>query len=124
MFEKLKELSHMDYDVNNDELDLFTRCFKNFIGLKRNQFRKIVALIHRDNITENTQNIHLLNILRKKLADEIIDICLSAIDLSQRFLDYIINNNVKLKLIISRSQKRQSYIFKSQSQITTDIFTK
>jgi hypothetical protein len=97
MFEKLKGLSNIEYDVSNEELDLFTRCLKNYIGVKRNQYRKLFALIHRDNVTDNTKNIHLLHMLRKKLADEIIELCLKTIDLCQNYLNYILTNNVYIK---------------------------
>lgn len=49
MLEILKKLSQMDqYEIPVNELDLLTCCFKNFIGRKRNQYRKIEALIEKD----------------------------------------------------------------------------
>jgi predicted RNA-binding protein len=51
MLDNLSKVSLFDSEISNDELELFTRCFKSYIGVKRNQFRKIVAMIQRDKIT-------------------------------------------------------------------------
>ncbi len=50
MLDVLSQLSKLDYELNDNDLELLTRCFKNFIGIKRNQYRKIDAIIERDNI--------------------------------------------------------------------------
>lgn len=44
----LSKLSVVEYDFNDNDLELLTRCFKNFIGIKRTQYRKIDAMIERD----------------------------------------------------------------------------
>ena len=90
MFEYLKELSHIKIDLQPDELDLITRCTKCYIGHKRGQYRKILTLIDKDKIVDNQKNSALLEILRKKLSEEILLLCNSTIELSQNFL----NNNV------------------------------
>ena len=100
MFDKLKELSTFEYDISNEEMDLFTRCFKNYIGTKRNQYRKIVALIHRDKLTDNSKHLNLLYILKNKLSDEIVGLCFKVIDLCQNFLNYILSSNVKQHLFL------------------------
>lgn len=90
MFEYLKELSHIKVDLQTDDLDLITRCTKCYIGHKRGQYRKILTLIDKDKIVDNQKNSSLLEILRKKLSEEILLLCNSTIDLSQNFL----KNNV------------------------------
>jgi len=90
MFEYLKELSHIKIDLQPDELDLITRCTKCYIGHKRGQYRKILTLIDKDKIVDNQKNSSLLEILRKKLSEEILLLCTSTIELSQNFL----KNNV------------------------------
>jgi hypothetical protein len=95
MLNTLKELSNIEFEITNDDLDLFTRCFKSYIGLKRNQHRKLVALIHKDKININTKNIHLLEMLKNKLSSEIIELSNIVIDISQNFLKYLLISNVK-----------------------------
>jgi hypothetical protein len=55
----LCKLSLIEFEISNDDLELFTRCIKSLIGTKRNQFRKIVALIQRDKVTSNIIYKHL-----------------------------------------------------------------
>ena len=95
MFEYLKELSHQQIDLQPDELDLITRCIKCYIGHKRGQYRKILTLIDKDKIVDNQKNSSLLEILRKKLSEEILLLCNNTIELSQNFL----KNNVYPKKI-------------------------
>ena len=90
MFEYLKKLSEIKIDLQSDELDLITRCTKCYIGHKRGQYRKILTLIDKDKIVDNQKNSSLLEILRKKLSEEILFLCTSTIDLAQKFLE----NNV------------------------------
>ena len=86
MFEYLKKLSEIKIDLQSDELDLITRCTKCYIGHKRGQYRKILTLIDKDKIVDNQKNSSLLEILRKKLSEEILFLCTSTIDLAQKFL--------------------------------------
>ena len=95
MFEYLKELSHQQIDLQPDELDLITRCIKCYIGHKRGQYRKILTLIDKDKIVDNQKNSSLLEILRKKLSEEILLLCNNTIELSTNFL----KNNVYPKKI-------------------------
>ena len=49
MLEILNKLSVMEkYEIPVNELDLLTCCFKNFIGRKRNQYRKLDAIITKE----------------------------------------------------------------------------
>lgn len=50
MLNVLSQLSKLDFELNDNDLELLTRCFKNYIGIKRNQYRKIDAMIERDNM--------------------------------------------------------------------------
>ena len=86
MFEYLKDLSTIKIDLQTDELDLITRCTKCYIGHKRGQYRKILTLIDKDKIVDNKKNCNLLEILRKKLSDEILLLCNKTIEISQNFL--------------------------------------
>jgi 14-3-3 protein epsilon len=86
MFEYLKELSTIKIDLQMDELDLITRCTKCYIGHKRGQYRKILTLIDKDKIVDNQKNFSLLEILRKKLSEEILQLCNKTIEISQNFL--------------------------------------
>ncbi len=47
----IESLSQIDFEINNEELELFTRCFKNYIGGIRTKFRKICAIINRNKIS-------------------------------------------------------------------------
>jgi hypothetical protein len=94
MLSALKDLSNIEFEISNDVLDLFTRCFKSYVGLKRNQHRKLVALIHKDKINGNTKNIHLLEMMKDKLSYEIILLSYEVIEISQNFLKYLISSNV------------------------------
>ena len=86
MFEYLKELSNIKIDLQTDELELITRCTKCYIGHKRGQYRKILTLIDKDKIVDNQKNFALLEILRKKLNEEIFQLCNKTIEISQNFL--------------------------------------
>lgn len=55
MLHVLSSISKSDVDVNDNDLDLITKCFKNFIGIKRNQYRKIDAMIERDNMNSKIE---------------------------------------------------------------------
>ena len=50
MLDAFSQLSKLDFELNDNDLELLTRCFKNFIGMKRNQYRKTDAIIERDNM--------------------------------------------------------------------------
>jgi hypothetical protein len=76
------KLSFFEVDITNDDVDLFNRCFKHMVGVKRNQYRKILALIERDTIAYNTNNLNLLILLKNnltvfltKMSNRIIEIC-------------------------------------------------
>lgn len=86
MLENLRKFSEVDAEVCIEDLELFTRCFKSYIGFKRNQFRKLVALIVRDSLTEEKKETYLLNLLKGKLSEEIIVLCNKAIEISQNML--------------------------------------
>ena len=86
IFEYLKELSNTKIDLQLDELDLITRCTKCYIGHKRGQYRKILTMIDKDKIVDNQKNYSLLEILRKKLSKEILQLCNKTIEISQNFL--------------------------------------
>ena len=86
MFEDLNKLSKIKIDLQTDELDLITRCTKCYIGHKRGQYRKILTLIDKDKIVDNQKNFALLEKLRKKLSEEIIEKCNETIEISQNFL--------------------------------------
>ena len=103
MFEFLKELSNIKIDLQTDELELITRCTKCYIGHKRGQYRKILTLIDKDKIVDNQKNFDLLEILRKKLSEEILQLCNKTIEISQNFL----RNNP------SFSKKTQLYFTKT-----------
>lgn len=97
MFENLKELSKIQKKFENDDLDLYTRCFKCYIGIKRNQHRKIMALIAKDSLVDNKVNFVLLEILRKKLSTEIISLCKEVIIICERILN---NTNISQKITL------------------------
>ena len=41
----------MEFEINHDELlDLFNKCFKYVVGVKRNQYRKLMTIIQKDNL--------------------------------------------------------------------------
>ena len=103
IFEYLKELSNLNIDLQNDELELITRCTKCYIGHKRGQYRKILTLIDKDKIVDSQKNFALLEILRKKLSEEIIHLCNTTIEISQNFLKS--NPNF--------SKKTQAYFIKT-----------
>jgi hypothetical protein len=76
------KLSFFEIEISNEDLELFNRCFKHIVGVKRNQFRKIEALIERDTIANNTKNIYLLIHIKnnvttflKKMCNRVIEIC-------------------------------------------------
>lgn len=47
----IDKLSYIEFEISNDELELFTRCFKNCVGGIRTKYRKICAIINRNQIS-------------------------------------------------------------------------
>lgn len=103
MLTNLFELSTIDYEILPEELDLYTRCFKCYIGLKRNQYRKIMALIAKDSLVDHKANYALLEILRTKLSSEIIVLCNQVITICENIL--------QLQSIINQKQKKVTLFF-------------
>lgn len=103
MFEYLHKLSEKKIELQNDELDLITRCTKCYIGHKRGQYRKILTLIDKDKIVDKEKNFQLLEMLRKKLSSEILNLCDKTIKICHNFL----NNNP------TYSKKNQLYFNKA-----------
>jgi hypothetical protein len=97
MLNCISKLSSIEFEISNEDLELFTRCFKNIVGVKRSQFRKIEALIERDTITENTKNIHLLNLLKNKIITQVSALCVHIIKICVNFLNCILKNNKSKK---------------------------
>ena len=82
------KLSFFDFEVANDDIDLFNRCFKHMVGVKRNQYRKILALIERDTISFNTKNINLLILLKNNLTVFLTKMSLRIIEICKNFLKF------------------------------------
>ena len=116
MFEYLKDLSTIKIDLQTDELDLITRCTKCYIGHKRGQYRKILTLIDKDKIVDNKKNCNLLEILRKKLSDEILVLCNKTIADHYRYI-YEISGKEEVKL------KAKDYYEKSLQTIKECKYT-
>ena len=112
MFEYLKELSTVKIDLQIEELDLITRCTKCYIGHKRAQYRKILTLIDKDKIVDNQRNYTLLEILRKKLSEEILQLCNKTIEISQNFIRNNPNFSKKIQLYFTKTiADHYRYIF-------------
>ena len=88
MLDCIYKLSKIKYDIQSEDLDLYTRCFKGFIGNKRQQFRKIEVLITKENYVDNNEHGYLLEIIEKKLAKEIIDLCYKVIEICDNSLEF------------------------------------
>ena len=99
MLDVVTKLSVIEFDILNEDLDLFTRCFKNIIGLKRKQYRKIEALIEKDSILNISDNMHLLLLIKNKIIHFITSNCLNVIEICKNFLNNITKsgNNSKFK---------------------------
>lgn len=96
MFQNLIQLSKQKFDIQVEDLELFTRGFKCFIGMKRNQYRKIIALITKDDLVDCKVNFPLLEILRKKLSEEIVSLCNDVIEICENIMPNVKNNKIYL----------------------------
>lgn len=104
----------LSYEINNDEIEILTRCFKSLIGIKRKQRRKIIVLIYKETLNENKNEIVLLSILKENLSNEIINICEKVINICLNFLKTSDANdkNKKLKLyFVKNVADHYRYIF-------------
>jgi 14-3-3 protein epsilon len=120
MLNYIKRLSLLEFDITNDDLELFTRCFKNLVGHKRGQLRKIEALIERDKIMEDIKNIYLLNTLMKNLNKQIKTLCEEIIQISSNFLSPIIreNKSKKCKLFFLKTiADHYRYLYELNSEV-------
>lgn len=90
------KLSFFEIEISNEDLELFNRCFKHIIGVKRNQFRKIIALIERDTISNKIKNINLLIHLKNNLTTFLKKMCIRVIEICNNFLKFT-EKNPKLK---------------------------
>jgi len=90
------KLSFFEIEISNEDLELFNRCFKHIIGVKRNQFRKIIALIERDTISNKIKNINLLIHLKNILTTFLKKMCIRVIEICNNFLKFT-EKNPKLK---------------------------
>ena len=105
MLHIITKLSNLEFEISNEDLELFTRCFKNLVGVKKNQYRKLEALIIKDTITNNFKNIHLLEALKSKIIIEIFSICETIVEISKNFLTFLLYN--------SKSKKAKLYFQKT-----------
>jgi 14-3-3 protein epsilon len=104
----------VNYDINNDEIEILTRCFKSLIGMKRKQHRKIIALIYKETLNDNKNEIALLNILKENLSNEIINLCEKVVQICLNFLKTSDENdkNKKIKLyFVKNVADHYRYIF-------------
>ena len=125
MFEYLKELSTIKIDLQIEELELITRCTKCYIGHKRGQYRKILTLIDKDKIVDNQKNYALLEILRKKLSEEILQLCNKTIEISQNFLRNNPNFSKKMELYFTKTiADHYRYIFEINNKDDAKIRSK
>ena len=92
----LEKLSTLKFDIQVDDLDHFTKCFKSFIGQKRGQYRKLIALITKDNLVDNKEHANLLEMLRENLSKEIIELCERVIEICKNIMT---NNKITNKKI-------------------------
>lgn len=129
MLYNISELSKAKYEVNNEELELFTRCFKSYVGGKRNQYRKVIGLIIRDTDNEEVpkKNSDLYYILKEKLSQEIIKLCYKIIEVCQNYEKMEnLNKLKKLKLYFLKNiADHYRYIYEiNESEETKEITKK
>jgi 14-3-3 protein epsilon len=99
MLNCISKLSSLNFDISSEYIELFTRCFKNIVGVKRGQLRKIEALIEKeiesdDNYNEVTTNkLQLLNLLKNKHSLIITNLCNHIIQLSKNFMEKVLKVN-------------------------------
>ena len=94
----LEKLSKIKFEIQVDDLDHFTKCFKSYIGQKRGQYRKLIALITKDSLVDNKENSDLLEMLRQNLSKEIIELCESVIEICKNIMsnNKIVNKKINL----------------------------
>jgi 14-3-3 protein epsilon len=105
MMNQIFELS-LKYEINNEEVDIITRCFKSLIGSKRKQYRKISALIYKETLAGGPHwHLKLLNDLKAKQTIYIMSMCEKAIQICQNFLANMVDadKNKKSKLYFQKN---------------------
>lgn len=125
MFQYLEELSKLKIDLQNDDLELFTRCIKCHIGHKRGQYCKILTLIDKDKIVDKEKNLRLLEMLRKKLSEQILFLCNNTITISKNFLANNPNYSKRIQLFFNKTiADHYRYTFEINNQEETKLKAK
>ena len=93
--DNILKLSKTDFELNNEELlDLFNKCFKYVVGIKRNQYRKLMTIIQKDLLKgmsnllwlDDRKNINIYNIIKCELTKDISMNSNTIIEICDNFL--------------------------------------
>jgi hypothetical protein len=103
MLNVIERFSKINSEVTDEQIDLFTRCFKYLVGVKRNQGRKIEVLIEKDTLLGNDKNLHLLKIIKNTIERESLDWSNRIITICQNYLQSDLNKNKKAKLFFLKN---------------------
>ncbi len=124
MLSVIEKLSISNIEITDEELDLFTRCFKHLVGVRRNQNRKIEALIEKDTITGTNIRIPLLRVIKRSIEKETIEWSHRIIKICRNFIQYELPKNKNAKLFFLKNiadHLRYLYEVESESTLTMSI---
>ena len=77
MVATLKKIVELNYDLTNEERNLFSVAYKNVIGAYRASWRVISSIEQKATDSEHKQ--HIVTEYRKKIERDIMDVCLEAL---------------------------------------------
>lgn len=103
MLNVVEKLSKSNLEITEEQLELFNRCFKNLVGIKRNQGRKIEAFLEKDSLLGNQRNSHLLRIIQNSIHKESFQWSHRIIKVCQNFLNEDSPKNKKSKLFLLKT---------------------
>ena len=80
MIKYMKDVAHAQQELSNEERNLLSVAYKNSVGARRTAWRTITAIQNKEEY-KGSRFLDLIKDYRKKIENELMDICNDAIKL-------------------------------------------
>lgn len=85
MIEYMKKVAKFQQDLTNDERNLLSVAYKNYVKTRRDAWRTIQAIQNKEELKGN-KYLNLIQVYRKKIEDELTTICREVLELLDNYL--------------------------------------
>lgn len=85
MISYMKKVAKFQQDLTNDERNLLSVAYKNYVKTRRDAWRTIQAIQNKEELKGN-KYLNLIQVYRKKIEDELTTICREVLELLDNFL--------------------------------------